>query len=137
MRTAAWSCIWGFDIGDQSLPEDGDVRVVELPVVEVASALHRGPLHDISETYEAVVRWIDDHGYRIADRGRELTIEWDPQDPAQNIVELQLPIGREGGLGDRVAELCDDACRRVVVQHPRALGCGAFASGADIGRDFA
>ena len=84
----------GFDIGDQSLSEDADVGVVELPVVDVASALHRGPLDDIGETYEAVVRWIDEHGYRIADRSRELTLEWDPQDPAQNIVELQLPIGR-------------------------------------------
>ena len=84
----------GFDIGGQSLPEDDDVRVVELPVVDVASGVHRGPLDDISETYEAVVRWIDEHGYRIADCSRELTLEWDPQDPAQNIVELQLPIGR-------------------------------------------
>jgi effector-binding domain-containing protein len=84
----------GFEIGDQDLADDGDVGVVELPGVEVASALHRGPLHDISDTYEAVIRWIDGNGYRIAERSRELTLAWDPQDPAKNIIEMQLPVVR-------------------------------------------
>jgi effector-binding domain-containing protein len=84
----------GFEIGDQALADGDDVRVVELPVVEVASTLHRGPMDDISDTYEAMVRWIDDNGYRIADRSRELYLEWDEQDPAKNVTELQMPIGR-------------------------------------------
>ena len=84
----------GFDIGDQSLTENDDVRVVELPAVEVASAIHRGPLVDITDTFEAVVRWIETSGYRIADRSRELYLEWDPEDPAKRVTELQLPIAR-------------------------------------------
>jgi hypothetical protein len=84
----------GFAIADQPLTEDDDVRAVELPTVEVASAIHRGPLGGITDTYEAVVQWIGDNGYRIADRSRELYLEWDPQDPTKSITELQLPIGR-------------------------------------------
>jgi hypothetical protein len=52
----------GFDITDQSLADDEDVRVVEVPSVEVASAIHRGALNDITDTFEAVVRWIEDNG---------------------------------------------------------------------------
>jgi hypothetical protein len=84
----------GFDVGDAEVPEDDEVRVVELPVAEVASTLHRGRLDGISDTFEAVVRWIDANGYRIADRSRELTLEWDEQDPSKNVVELQLPVER-------------------------------------------
>jgi DNA-binding transcriptional MerR regulator/predicted transcriptional regulator YdeE len=84
----------GFDIGDQSLADDDEVRVVELPVVQVASTLHRGPFDDISDTYEALVRWIDDNGYEIAERSRELYLEWDAEDPSKNVTELQLPIRR-------------------------------------------
>ena len=84
----------GFDIGDAPLTDDDEVRVVELPAVEVASALHRGSPRDITDTYEAAVRWIDDNGYTIADRGREVTLHWDPEDPGQNLIELQFPVSR-------------------------------------------
>jgi DNA-binding transcriptional MerR regulator/predicted transcriptional regulator YdeE len=84
----------GFDIEDQPLPDTDEVRAVELSVVEVASALHRGPMDDISDTFEAVVRWIDGNGYRISGLSRELYLEWDQQDPSRNVTELQLPIGR-------------------------------------------
>jgi DNA-binding transcriptional MerR regulator len=86
----------GFDIGDQPLTfgVGDEVRVAELPSIEVAAAIHRGSLIDISETFEAVVRWIDASGYRIADHSRELYLEWNPEDAAKNVTELQLPIAR-------------------------------------------
>jgi DNA-binding transcriptional MerR regulator len=84
----------GFDIGECPLVESDDVRVVELPPVEVASALHRGPLDDIAESFEAMVRWIDANGYRIADRSRERYLEWSEDDPDERVTELQVPITR-------------------------------------------
>jgi DNA-binding transcriptional MerR regulator len=87
----------GFDIGDQPMPDTDEVRAVELTIVEVASALHRGALDDISDTFESVVRWIDGNGYRIAGRSRELYLEWDQQDTSRNLTELQLPISHAGG----------------------------------------
>ncbi len=84
----------GFDIGDAPLTDDDEVRVVELPALEVASALHRGSPRDISDTYEAAMRWIDDNGYAIAERGREVTLHWDPEDPGQDLIELQFPVSR-------------------------------------------
>ena len=84
----------GFDIADAPLIDSDGVRVVELPRVEVASTLHRGPLADITDTYEAAIRWIDANGYVLADRGRELTLQWDADDPTRNVVELQFPVAR-------------------------------------------
>jgi effector-binding domain-containing protein len=76
------------------LTDADDVRVVELASVEVASAIHRGPFVDIAQTFEGLVRWIEDNGYPIADRSRELYLETDREEPARNVTELQLPIGR-------------------------------------------
>jgi DNA-binding transcriptional MerR regulator/effector-binding domain-containing protein len=84
----------GFDIGDAPLTDHDDVGAVVLPPAKVASALHRGEPHTITDTYEAAVRWIDANGYAITDRGRELTLVWNPDDPSQTIIELQFPIGR-------------------------------------------
>jgi len=84
----------GFDIGVDELPDGGEVRVVELAAVEVASALHRGPLDDISDTYEAAVGWIDGNGYELSGQVRELTLSWDPDHPEQTLVELQFPVSR-------------------------------------------
>jgi effector-binding domain-containing protein len=71
-----------------------DVRVVELAGVEVASAIHRRPMVEIVDTFEAIVRWIEASGYRIADRSRELYLAWDADDYTRSITELQLPIIR-------------------------------------------
>jgi effector-binding domain-containing protein len=40
------------------------------------------------------VHWVDDSGYQLAGRSRELYREWHDDDPARNVTELQLPIAR-------------------------------------------
>lgn len=85
-------CHLGFEIGDQKLPDTDDVRVVELPAVPVASVLHRGPMESFTDTFLAVVHWIDANGYEIADRSRELYHKVTRDDPDATIVELQIPV---------------------------------------------
>ncbi len=82
----------GFDIGDQDFEGDDDVEVVDLPVIEVASVVHRGAMDDVEPVYEALVRWIEQSGLRLAGRSRELYHEFDPHEPSGNVVELQMPI---------------------------------------------
>ena len=84
----------GFEIGAADLQEDHDVRIVELPVCEVATTLHRGPLTDIAETFEGMVRRLEADGYRIDGRSRERYLVSDQDDPASNVTELQLPVTR-------------------------------------------
>ena len=84
----------GFAVGDQDVPDGGGVRVVDLPVVEVAAAVHRGGGEGIMAAWESLVRWIDDGGYRLVGDCRELYHEWHDDDPSRNVVELQQPIAR-------------------------------------------
>jgi DNA-binding transcriptional MerR regulator/effector-binding domain-containing protein len=84
----------GFDLGDQQLEGDGRVAVVDLPVLEVASVVHRGAMDGVGGVYEALVRWIEDSGYQLAGRSRELYHEWHDDDPTRNVTELQMPISR-------------------------------------------
>jgi|GEM_PF-4982804 len=47
--------------------------------------------------WEALVRWLDDSGYRVAGDCRELYHAWDDNDPSRNVMEkLQQPIIRSG-----------------------------------------
>jgi DNA-binding transcriptional MerR regulator len=82
----------GFDIGDQDVPDGDRVRVVDLPTIEVASLVHRGPMDTVVPVYEALVGWIEDSGYHLAGRSRELYHEWHEDDPTRNVTELQIPI---------------------------------------------
>jgi effector-binding domain-containing protein len=84
----------GFDIGDQDVAESETVRVVDLPVIEVAAALYRGGDDGIMAAWEALVRWIDDSGYRLVGDCRELYHEWHEDDQSNNLMELQQPIAR-------------------------------------------
>jgi DNA-binding transcriptional MerR regulator len=80
----------GFEIGDQTVPAADGVDVVELPVTEVASVIHRGEMDGIAPVYESLIRWIEDSGYRLAGYGRELYLEMTAT--GSSVTELQVPI---------------------------------------------
>ena len=81
----------GYEIGEQLIPPGDGIEVVDLPVVEVASIVHRGGLEGIVAVYQALIRWIEKSGYRLAGYGRELYHEMTAEGP--NVTELQLPVG--------------------------------------------
>src|SRR5215471_17592376 len=82
----------GFDIAEHEVPDSDGVRVVDLPAIKVASVVHYGPMQNIVPVYEALVRWIEDSGNRLAGRSRELYHHWDDADPNASVTELQLPL---------------------------------------------
>jgi len=82
----------GFEIGEQPVVESDGVCVAALPSVKVASVIHRGALDNVVPVYEALVGWIEDSGYMISGRSRELYHEWDDANPELSITELQMPI---------------------------------------------
>jgi DNA-binding transcriptional MerR regulator len=84
----------GFAIGDQHVPGSETVRVVNLPSIEVAAAVYRGDAGGIMGAWEALVRWIDDSGYRLIGDCRELYHEWHDDEESSNVMELQQPIAR-------------------------------------------
>ena len=82
----------GFEIDDQAVASGDGVSVVTLPAIEVASVVHHGSMEDIVPVYEALVQWIEDSGYHLAGRSRELYREFDQHDSSRNVTELQMPI---------------------------------------------
>jgi DNA-binding transcriptional MerR regulator len=81
-----------YEIGAQPVSSDDIVEVVELPVVEVASLVHRGGMESITPVYEALIRWIEDSGFHLAGYSRELYHEMTADGPS--VTELQVPIAR-------------------------------------------
>src|SRR3984957_10324881 len=82
----------GFDIADQDVPSTEVVQVVDLPAVQVASVIHRGTMEDIDSAFEALVRWIQEGGYRSAGGSRELYHEMHLEDLTRSVTELQIPV---------------------------------------------
>jgi DNA-binding transcriptional MerR regulator len=81
-----------FEIGDQTVRAGERIEIAELPVVEVASVVHRGSMESITPVYEGLIRWIEDSGLRLAGYSRELYHEMTADGPS--VTELQVPIAR-------------------------------------------
>jgi effector-binding domain-containing protein len=82
----------GYEIGEQPVPAGDGIEVADLPVAEVASIVHRGGTEGIVAVYQALIRWIENSGYRRAGSSRELYHEMTAGGPS--VTELQLPITR-------------------------------------------
>ncbi|MGZ4195069.1 MAG: GyrI-like domain-containing protein [Solirubrobacteraceae bacterium] len=81
-----------YDIGQQAVPASAGVEIIDLPVIEVASVVHRGGMDNITPVYETLIRWIEDSGYHLAGYSRELYHEMDADGPS--VTELQMPIAK-------------------------------------------
>lgn len=84
----------GFEIGEQEAAESDAVAIVDLPLLEVAAGTYKGDGAGIPAAWEALVRWIDESGYRTLGDCREIYHQWDDDDPSGNLLEMQQPIAR-------------------------------------------
>lgn len=86
------------------LSETARVQVRTLPGTEsMACTVHHGPFTEIQQAYDAVMKWIDDGGYRIVGPAREVVLQApaeakgggdvraDQADP-NGITEIQYPV---------------------------------------------
>ena len=78
------------------LTESPRVKVQELPGVEsMACTVHHGPFTTISEAYNAILKWIEDNGYRISGPGREIYLNpanAGSQTDPKTVTEIQFPV---------------------------------------------
>jgi effector-binding domain-containing protein len=67
------------------------VGVRELPGAErMASVIHRGPYDDLTLAWQALGRWVETNGYRMAGPGRELYLR--TPEAGDPLAEVQVPI---------------------------------------------
>ena len=79
-----------------SLPQNAQVQMRELPAAEVAAVIHHGPFNTLSESYEAVLKWIEANGYQINGPCREIYLqpptEMGSQTDPDTVTEVQFPV---------------------------------------------
>ncbi len=77
------------------VPEAGRVKVYELPGGTMACVVHNGAYNKLNLAYEAVGKWIEANGYKIAGPGRELYLHATQpvrQDDESYVTEIQFPV---------------------------------------------
>ena len=86
--------------------ETGALRFKTLPEIRAACIFHKGSYRTFSESYEAVLRYIEENGYEIAGEIRESYIDgvWNKDDESEWLSEIQVPVrktaeGRTTGEG--------------------------------------
>ena len=67
------------------------LSIVDLPATEAATLVHHGPIDGVLPTWQALGRWLGEHGRASAGPQRELYLEC-PENPAEWVTELQEPI---------------------------------------------
>ena len=77
--------------------ETGELRFKTLPEIRAACVFHKGSYRTFSESYEAVLRYIEENGYEIAGEIRESYIDgiWNKDDESQWLSEIQVPVNRK------------------------------------------
>jgi DNA-binding transcriptional MerR regulator len=73
---------------------DGPFAIVDLPAIEAATAIHRGPMDDVLGTLDATARWIEENGYRTTGLHREVYLDTTGADQSDWVTEIQEPIVR-------------------------------------------
>jgi len=70
-----------------------DVDFVELPeLVQAATIVHQGDMMEAERSTQTLARWIEDNGYRSHGYAREVTLQFDPENPANWVHEFQIPV---------------------------------------------
>lgn len=67
------------------------LTVTDLPGVDAATIVHRGPMDTVLPTWQRLARWIDANGYRSTGHARELYLET-PDDHDEWVTELHEPV---------------------------------------------
>lgn len=77
--------------------ETGGLRFKTLPEIQAACVFHKGSYRTFSESYETVLRYIEENGYEIAGEIRESYIDgvWNKDDESEWLSEIQVPVRRK------------------------------------------
>ena len=82
---------------EETKKETGDLQFKTLPEIQAACIFHKGSYHSFSESYETVLRYIEENGYEVAGEIRESYIDgvWNKDDESQWLSEIQVPVRRK------------------------------------------
>src|SRR5574340_87125 len=77
---------------------NGPMKVYELPGGTLAVTVHHGPFTTLGSAYGALLKWIEENGYRIIGPEREIYLKTGVplrQDDTSYVTEIQFPVTRK------------------------------------------
>ena len=77
--------------------ESGALQFKNLPAIQAACIFHKGSYRTFPESYETVLRYIEENGYEIAGEIRESYIDgvWNKDDESEWLSEIQVPVRKK------------------------------------------
>ena len=77
--------------------ETGRLRFKTFPEIQAVCIFHKGSYRAFSESYAAVLRYIEENGYEIAGDIRESYIDgvWNKDDESEWLSEIQVPVRKK------------------------------------------
>ena len=74
--------------------EIGGLYFRTLPEIQAACMFHRGSYGALPESYETVLKYIEENGYEIAGAIRESYIDgvWNQEEESGWLTEIQVPV---------------------------------------------
>ena len=74
--------------------ESAGIRFMRLPAVRVVSIEHKGGYETLRESYNAVLKYVEEKGLVVAELPRERYIDgcWNKEDPKDYLTEIQIPV---------------------------------------------
>ena len=74
--------------------ETGGLRFKALPEIQAACIFHKGSYRTFPESYETVLRYVEENGYEITGQIRESYINgvWNRDDESEWLSEIQVPV---------------------------------------------
>jgi effector-binding domain-containing protein len=81
----------------QPLTAHGTAKMYQLPEMKVASYMHHGAFNHLPEAYGNLLRWVEEHHYKVAGPMREIYHHMSQpvrQDDESYVTELQVPVAK-------------------------------------------
>ena len=77
--------------------ETGGLYFRTLPQIQAACIFHKGSYRSFAQSYETVLKYIEENGYELAGEIRESYIDgvWNQVDESQWLSEIQVPVRRK------------------------------------------
>ena len=79
--------------------ETGGLYFRTLPQIQAACIFHKGSYRSFAQSYETVLKYIEENGFEIVGEIRESYIDgvWNQDDENQWLSEIQVPVRRKSG----------------------------------------
>lgn len=77
--------------------ETEEIKFMEIPEVTVVCIYHKGSYENLRDSYNIILKYIEDNGYEIVDNARECYIDgcWNKDNEKDYLTEIEFPVKKK------------------------------------------